>query len=158
MYRRIHRTIKKVTEDVGERYHFNTAISAIMELMNAINEYPEDADRGTLAEALETAVILLAPFVPHLTEELWRAMGHETSVHEQPWPSYDPEMLVEEEVEMAVQINGRVRDKLVVPVTADRETVEQLALNQERIKNHLSGKTVRKVIVVPKKLVNIVAN
>jgi leucyl-tRNA synthetase len=158
LYRRIHRTIKKVTEDVGERYHFNTAISAIMELMNAINEYPEDADRGTLAEALETAVILLAPFVPHLTEELWRAMGHETSVHEQPWPSYDPEMLVEEEVEMAVQINGRVRDKLVVPVTADRETVEQLALNQERIKNHLSGKTVRKVIVVPKKLVNIVAN
>ena len=158
LYRRIHRTIKKVTEDVGERYHFNTAISAIMELFNAINEYPEDADRGTLAEALETAVILLAPFVPHLTEELWRAMGHETSVHEQPWPSYDPEMLVEEEVEMAVQINGRVRDKLVVPVTADRETVEQLALNQERIKNHLSGKTVRKVIVVPKKLVNIVAN
>ncbi len=158
LYRRIHRTIKKVTEDVGERYHFNTAISAIMELINAINEYPEDADRGTLAEALETAVILLAPFVPHLTEELWRAMGHETSVHEQPWPSYDPEMLVEEEVEMAVQINGRVRDKLVVPVTADRETVEQLALNQERIKNHLSGKTVRKVIVVPKKLVNIVAN
>lgn len=158
LYRRIHRTIKKVTEDVGERYHFNTAISAIMELMNAINEYPEDADRGTLAEALETAVILLAPFAPHLAEELWHAMGHETSVHEQPWPSYDPEMLVEEEVEMAVQINGRVRDKLVVPVTADRETVEQLALNQERIKNHLSGKTVRKVIVVPKKLVNIVAN
>ena len=158
LYRRIHRTIKKVTEDVGERYHFNTAISAIMELINAINEYPEDADRGTLAEALETAVILLAPFAPHLAEELWRAMGHETSVHEQPWPSYDPEMLVEEEVEMAVQINGRVRDKLVVPVTADRETVEQLALNQERIKNHLSGKTVRKVIVVPKKLVNIVAN
>lgn len=158
LYRRIHRTIKKVTEDVGERYHFNTAISAIMELMNAINEYPEDADRGTLAEALETGVILLAPFAPHLAEELWHAMGHETSVHEQPWPSYDPEMLVEEEVEMAVQINGRVRDKLVVPVTADRETVEQLALNQERIKNHLSGKTVRKVIVVPKKLVNIVAN
>ncbi len=158
LYRRIHRTIKKVTEDVGERYHFNTAISAIMELMNAINEYPEDADRGTLADALETGVILLAPFAPHLAEELWHAMGHETSVHEQPWPSYDPEMLVEEEVEMAVQINGRVRDKLVVPVTADRETVEQLALNQERIKNHLSGKTVRKVIVVPKKLVNIVAN
>ena len=158
LYRRIHRTIKKVTEDVGERYHFNTAISAIMELFNAINEYPEDADRGTLADALETGVILLAPFAPHLAEELWHAMGHETSVHEQPWPSYDPEMLVEEEVEMAVQINGRVRDKLVVPVTADRETVEQLALNQERIKNHLSGKTVRKVIVVPKKLVNIVAN
>lgn len=158
LYRRIHRTIKKVTEDVGERYHFNTAISAIMELFNAINEYPEDADRGTLADALETGVILLAPFAPHLAEELWHAMGHASSVHEQSWPSYDPAMLVEEEVEMAVQINGRVRDKLVVPVTADRETVEQLALNQERIKNHLSGKTVRKVIVVPKKLVNIVAN
>src|SRR5690606_441285 len=130
----------------------------IMELFNAIGEYPKDADRGTLADALETGVILLAPFAPHLAEELWHAMGHASSVHEQSWPSYDPAMLVEEEVEMAVQINGRVRDKLVVPVTADRETVEQLALNQERIKNHLSGKTVRKVIVVPKKLVNIVAN
>ncbi|GAA5344483.1 leucine--tRNA ligase [Planifilum fimeticola] len=158
LHRRIHRTIKKVTEDVGERYHFNTAISAIMELFNAISEYPEDADRGTLADALETVVILLAPFAPHLSEELWHVMGHEASVHEQPWPAYDPEMLVEEEVEMAVQINGRVRDKLVVPAEADRETVEQLALNQERIKNHLSGKTVRKVIVVPKKLINIVAN
>ncbi|MEW9032485.1 MAG: leucine--tRNA ligase, partial [Planifilum fimeticola] len=115
LHRRIHRTIKKVTEDVGERYHFNTAISAIMELFNAISEYPEDADRGTLADALETVVILLAPFAPHLSEELWHVMGHEASVHEQPWPAYDPAMLVEEEVEMAVQINGRVRDKLVVP-------------------------------------------
>ena len=158
LQRRIHRTIKKVTEDVGERYHFNTAISAIMELFNAISEYPEDADRGTLADALETVVILLAPFAPHLSEELWHVMGHESSVHEQPWPAYDPEMLVEEEVEMAVQINGRVRDKLVVPAEADRETVEQLALSQERIKSLLSGKTVRKVIVVPKKLINIVAN
>lgn len=158
LHRRVHRTIKKVTEDVGERYHFNTAISAIMELFNAIGEYPKDADRGTLADALETGVILLAPFAPHLAEELWHAMGHASSVHEQSWPSYDPAMLVEEEVEMAVQINGRVRDKLVVPAGADRETVEQLALSQERIKSLLSGKTVRKVIVVPKKLVNIVAN
>ena len=158
LHRRVHRTIKKVTEDVGERYHFNTAISAIMELFNAIGEYPKDADRGTLADALETGVILLAPFAPHLAEELWHAMGHASSVHEQSWPSYDPAMLVEEEVEMAVQINGRVRDKLVVPAEADRETVEQLALSQERIKSLLSGKTVRKVIVVPKKLVNIVAN
>ena len=157
LQRRVHRTVKKVTEDIGERYHFNTAISAIMELFNAIGEYPEDADRGTVADALETGVILLAPFAPHLSEELWHVMGHESSVHEQPWPAYDPAMLVEEEVEMAVQINGRVRDKLVVPAAADRETVEQLALNQERIKNHLSGKTVRKVIVVPKKLINIVA-
>lgn len=158
LQRRVHRTVKKVTEDIGERYHFNTAISAIMELFNAIGEYPEDADRGTVADALETGVILLAPFAPHLSEELWHVMGHESSVHEQPWPAYDPAMLVEEEVEMAVQINGRVRDKLVVPAAADRETVEQLALNQERIKNHLSGKTVRKVIVVPNKLINIVAN
>ncbi|MGB0089650.1 MAG: leucine--tRNA ligase [Planifilum fulgidum] len=158
LHRRVHRTIKKVTEDVGERYHFNTAISAIMELFNAIGEYPKDADRGTLADALETGVILLAPFAPHLAEELWHAMGHASSVHEQSWPSYDPAMLVEEEVEMAVQINGRVRDRLVVPAEADRETVEQLALSQERIKSLLSGKTVRKVIVVPKKLVNIVAN
>ncbi|MBA4493079.1 leucine--tRNA ligase [Paenactinomyces guangxiensis] len=157
LHRVLHQTIKKVTHEIGERSHFNTAISAIMELVNALYSYPEHADRGTLREALEKLVILLAPFVPHITEELWQIMGGEGSVHAQDWPSFDPEALVLNEVEIAVQINGKVREKLVVSTSASREEVEKQALAQERIQDLVDGKTVRKVIVVPGKLVNIVA-
>ncbi|MDN4594752.1 leucine--tRNA ligase [Polycladomyces subterraneus] len=153
-----HRTVKKVTEDVNERYHFNTAISAIMELVNGIYAYPEDADRGTLADAIETVVLLLAPFAPHITEELWQRMGHQDSVHAQSWPTFDPAALVQNEVEIAVQINGKVRDKVVVPAEADKSEVEALVMKLDRVQTLLEGKTVRKVIVVPRKLVNIVAN
>lgn len=153
-----HRTVKKVTEDVNDRYHFNTAISAVMELVNGIYAYPEDADRGTLADAVETVVLLLAPFAPHITEELWQRMGHQDSVHDQPWPTYDPAALVQNEVEIAVQINGKVRDKAVVPADADKSEVEAMVMKLDRIQSLLEGKTVRKVIVVPRKLVNIVAN
>jgi leucyl-tRNA synthetase len=153
-----HRTVKKVTEDVNDRYHFNTAISAIMELVNGIYAYPEDADRGTLADAIETVVLLLAPFAPHITEELWQRMGHQDSVHAQSWPTFDPAALVQNEVEIAVQINGKVRDKVVVPAEADKSELEALVMKLDRIQTLLEGKTVRKVIVVPRKLVNIVAN
>ncbi|BCU82469.1 leucine--tRNA ligase [Polycladomyces abyssicola] len=153
-----HRTVKKVTEDVNDRYHFNTAISAIMELVNGIYAYPEDADRGTLADAIETVVLLLAPFAPHITEELWQRMGHQDSVHAQSWPTFDPAALVQNEVEIAVQINGKVRDKVVVPAEADKSEVEALVMKLDRIQTLLEGKTVRKVIVVPRKLVNIVVN
>ncbi|MBN2908592.1 leucine--tRNA ligase [Polycladomyces sp. WAk] len=153
-----HRTVKKVTEDVNERYHFNTAISAIMELVNGIYAYPEDADRGTLADAIETVVLLLAPFAPHIAEELWQRMGHQDSVHAQSWPTFDPAALVQNEVEIAVQINGKVRDKVVVPAEADKSEVEAMVMKLDRIQTLLEGKTVRKVIVVPRKLVNIVAN
>lgn len=152
-----HQTIKKVTQDVGDRFQFNTAVSAIMELFNAIHAYPDDADRGTLAHAMETMVLLLAPFVPHITEELWQRMGHETSVHAQPWPQYDEQALVQKEVQIAVQINGKVRHKAIVPAQADRKEVETCVLAEEKVKGLLEGKTVRKVIVVPGKLVNIVA-
>ncbi|WP_054950146.1 leucine--tRNA ligase [Numidum massiliense] len=157
LHRTMHYTVKKVTEDVGERYHFNTAISAVMELVNAINSYPETADRGTLREAVKHVVMLLAPFTPHIAEELWQVIGHTDSVHEQNWPAYDEAALAVDEVEIAVQINGKVRGKLVIPAAAERQEVEEMALAEAKIKEQLAGKTVRKVIVVPKKLVNIVA-
>lgn len=154
--RTMHYTVKKVTDDVGTRYNFNTAISAIMELVNAVQSYPETADRGTLADAVENTVLLLAPFTPHIAEELWQQLGRTDSVHAQAWPTYDEAALVLDEVEIAVQINGKVRDKLVVPANADKQQVEQLVMVQPKIEEHVRGKTVRKVIVVPKKLVNIV--
>ncbi|WP_124727870.1 leucine--tRNA ligase [Staphylospora marina] len=155
--RLLNRTVKKVTHDVAERNHFNTAISAIMELVNGLSDYPESADRAVFKEALEKLVLLLAPFVPHITEELWSLMGKEGSIHRAAWPTWDESALVLDEVEIVVQINGKVRDKLVVPVNATREEVEQQALSTGRIRELLEGKTIRKVIVVPGKLVNIVA-
>ncbi|MCF6092901.1 leucine--tRNA ligase [Microaerobacter geothermalis] len=154
--RMIHLTIKRVTDDIHIRYNFNTAVSAIMELVNAIYSYPENGDKGTLAKAIETSIVLLAPFAPHMTEELWHRMGHAESVHDQEWPSYDEGALVLDEVEIAVQINGKVRDKAVVPTGASKEDVESLVLEQDRIRTLIEGKTIRKVIVVPGKLVNIV--
>lgn len=155
--RLLHQTIKKVTGDMGERNHFNTAISATMELVNGIYSYPEHADRAVLKEALEKLVILLAPMVPHITEELWHMMGHQESVHLQSWPTFDPEALILDEIEIAVQINGKVREKLIVSTSATREEVEKQVMEQERIKALIADKTVRKVIVIPGKLVNIVA-
>lgn len=155
--RTLHYTIKKVTEDVGTRYNFNTAISAIMELVNAVQSYPQTADRGTLADAIEHIVLLLAPFTPHIAEELWQQIGHKDSVHEQAWPTFDEAALALDEVELAVQVNGKVRDKLTVPAGADNKEVEEMALARSKVQQQLNGKTVHKVIVVPKKLVNIVA-
>ncbi|MDI3328062.1 MAG: leucine--tRNA ligase [Alicyclobacillaceae bacterium] len=154
--RKIHQTVKKVTEDFAERYAFNTGISAVMELVNAVYAYPEDGDPATKAEAIRTAVILLAPAAPHLAEELWEMMGGQGSVHQQPWPAYDPAELVSEEVEYAVQVNGRVRDRIVVAADADEEAVREKALATERVREWTGGKQVVKVIVVPNKVVNIV--
>ncbi|MFC4076788.1 leucine--tRNA ligase [Salinithrix halophila] len=156
--RLLHYTVKKVTEDSGERYQFNTAVSAIMELVNGIYAYPEEADRGILAEAVEKTVQMLAPFVPHITEELWQDLGFTSSVHEEPWPSYEEKALVLDEVEIAVQVNGKVRHKAVVPAQADKAAIESMVMNEEKVQGLIEGKTLRKVIVVPGKLVNIVAN
>ena len=154
--RTMHYTIKKVTEDVGERYHFNTAISAIMELVNAIQSYSQTADRGTLADAVESVVLLLAPFTPHIAEELWELLGHKDSVHVQEWPTFDEASLLLDEVEVVVQVNGKVRDKLVVPIDADKQQLEEMAMGLSKIQEHTRDKTVHNVIVVPKKLINIV--
>jgi leucyl-tRNA synthetase len=155
-----HRTIKRVTEDI-ERFHFNTAISAIMELVNeiyvsAIKESAEEAAIRVMREAVETVVVLLSPFVPHFAEELWQALGNSESIVTHPWPKYDPEMVAEEEVLIVIQVNGKLRDRMTVPVAYGEEQVKEWALKSDRIKSLLGGKPVRRVIFVPQKLVNIV--
>ncbi len=156
--RTIHATIKKVTGDIGERYNFNTAISSIMELLNKMQQYPKDENQGVLAHAIKNSLILLAPFAPHITEELWETIGNKSSIHLEDWPKYDPAALVLDEIELAVQINGKVRSKLITPAQASKEEIEKQALDDNKIKELLEGKTIRKLIIVPGKIVNIVAN
>jgi leucyl-tRNA synthetase len=151
-----HQTIQKVTVEIGERNHFNTAVSAVMELVNGISTYPANENRFVLRDALQNVVLLLAPFVPHLAEELWEVMGNKGTVHLAAWPSYDPSALVQDEVEIMVQINGKNKERLVVASQASREEIEAIAIANEKIQSLIADKTVRKVIVVPKKLVNVV--
>lgn len=155
--RLLHSTIRKVTHEIGERNHFNTAISAIMELVNGISNLQKDADPAVVKAAIQNVILLLAPFVPHITEELWHRIGHTTSVHLQSWPTYDEKALVMDEIEIAVQVNGKVRDRIQVPTSADQKEVEEQVLKQAKIQAYLQGKEIRKIIVVPGKLVNIVA-
>jgi leucyl-tRNA synthetase len=153
-----HKTIKKATEDISERFNFNTAISAIMEMVNALNDYKDsDISKDVLKEALENLLLLLAPFAPHITEEMWHKIGHESSIHLMPWPKCDESALVVDEIEIVVQVNGKLRDKIKIPAQATDEEMQEMALKSERLIPFLEGKKVVKVITVPKKLVNIVA-
>jgi len=158
--RQVHQTIAKISDDIDRRQTFNTAIAATMELINAIGRLKGGSadERAVIQEALEAAVLMLSPIVPHIAHALWRALGHGEAVIDAAWPSVDEAALRQDDVEIVVQVNGKLRDRIVVPVTADRETVEQLARASDKVEQHVSGKTVRKVIVVPGKLVNIVAN
>ncbi len=151
----LHRTIKKVGEDL-ERFSFNTAISACMELVNALYAHRGEG-RPVPRTVLETLAKILAPVVPFLAEEAWDSLRHAGSVHLEPWPIYDPEALVEAEVELALQVSGRLRDRLTVPATATADEIEQLALNSPRVRVHLEGKEIVRVVVVPGRLVNVVA-
>jgi len=160
LQQKTHKTIKKVTEDI-ERFHFNTAISAIMELVNEIyvseiKDRDDELSRRVMKEAIETAVVLLSPFVPHFAEELWESLGNRESVIQQPWPSYDREAIVEEEVLIVIQVNGKLRDRMTMPASYGEEEVKAWALKSERIQKLVEGKQIRRVILVPKKLVNIV--
>jgi leucyl-tRNA synthetase len=155
-----HKTIKKVTEDI-ERFHFNTAISAIMELVNEIygsevKNRDDDISRRLMREAIETTVVLLSPFVPHFAEELWEALGNKESVIQRAWPDYDPEAVLEDEVLIVVQVNGKVRDRITVPASYGEEEIKAWALKSERIQKLVEGKAIKRVILVPQKLVNIV--
>ncbi|WP_276788728.1 leucine--tRNA ligase [Veillonella magna] len=157
--RELHRAIKKVTEDLDGRFNFNTAISTIMELVNAMYQYKDGHDtvQGDLAEELvQKLLLLLAPFTPHITEELWHECGYEGSVHQQVWPTYEEKALAVDEVEIAVQVNGKVRDKLTVAVNMDKAALEEQAKALPRVQEFIDGKNVVKVIVVPNKIVNIV--
>jgi len=158
--RKVHSGLKRVTTDIAERFQFNTAISAIMEMVNAVYAYrelPEDQqDPAALREALELIVLALAPFAPHVAEEAWEMLGHSSSVHLEAWPQYDPAAVVEAEIELVVQVNGKVRDRVRVPRDADEETVRQAALASAKVQEFLNGKEVARVIVVPGRLVNVV--
>jgi leucyl-tRNA synthetase len=156
----LHSTIAAVTEDI-ETFGFNTALARMMELVNAANEYRrehEARDAAVQAEVAATLVRLLAPFTPHFAEELWRGvLVQEGSVHREGWPEYDKDAAAAEEVELAVQVNGKVRGRLVIPVDLAEDEVKERALALENVAAHLEGVEVRKVVVVPGRLVSVVA-
>lgn len=151
-------TVKKVTEDIRDRFMFNTAISSVMELVNALYAYreTENINKGLVREVLVKLLKLLAPFAPHIAEELWTELGGTDSIHKEKWPTYDEDALLTDEVEIVLQINGKVRDKLMISANLGKEEMEKVALEQKRVKELTEGKTIVKVIAVPKKLVNIV--
>ncbi len=156
--RAVHKTIRKVTEDVEERFHFNTAIASVMELLNTLQAYEGGSSQSDaiMKEALESVVLLMAPFVPHVTEELWLRMGHSTPLSATSWPEYDRNAVVDEEVLVVVQVNGKLRSKVTVAADTTEDDLKALALADEKVLLFTEGKTVRKVIYVPGKLINIV--
>jgi leucyl-tRNA synthetase len=157
--RQVHRTIKKVTEDIDERFQFNTAIAAVMELVNAIYGFGErDRYPAVVREALETVVRLLAPFVPHLSEELWKSLGYEGGLEQAGWPRWEEAALVEERKTIVVQVNGKVRGKVIIPADAGDEEIRRAALQETNVARFLEDKQVRKVVIVPGRLVNVVAS
>lgn len=157
----VHSSVKKVTDDISGRFNFNTAISAVMEMVNALYNYKEkvpakDRNASVIKEALKKLIVILAPFVPHITEELWTLIQGKGSVHQQKWPEYDKDALVKDEVEIVIQVNGKVRDRMMIPAGLDKAQTEKVAMESDRVKDMVSGKTVANVVVVPQKLVNIV--
>lgn len=159
--RKTHQTIRKVTGDIEDRFHFNTAISAVMELVNALYQLPRPAKNDRMAlsvvrEALETVISLMVPFVPHMTEELWAVLDGGAAGRDISWPDYDPEIAAEEEITIVLQINGKVRSRLTLPADADEESIKKRAALDERLSRHLAGKLVVKQIYVPGKLLNLV--
>ncbi|MEW6668022.1 MAG: leucine--tRNA ligase [Thermodesulfobacteriota bacterium] len=163
LHRRTHQTIKKVSNDIEDRFHFNTAISAVMELVNEVNRYlsREDEPKGeqgwsVVKEAVEATVVLLSPVTPHIAEELWQMLGHGESLLTVPWPGYREEALEVEKKLVVIQVNGKVRGRMEVPASWEDKLIEQEALRNERVKTFVGEKPVRKVFVVQHKLVNVV--
>jgi len=159
--RKTHQTIRKVTADIEERFHFNTAISSVMELVNALYQLPrppkgDATGLAVIRETVEAVIILLAPIVPHITEELWAMLGGKEPLLDAAWPDFDHAVASEEKITIVLQINGKVRSRITVAADEDEETIKSLSLSEDRIAGLTSGKKIVKVIYVPKKLVNIV--
>jgi len=158
-----HETVKKAGDDIEQRFQFNTAIAAVMELVNELY-LAKDALKGdekgrkVLSSAISTVINLMSPFTPHLCEEIWEQLGHSERLVHAMWPTYSEEAMVKDVLTVVVQVNGKVRARLEVPASASKDEVEELAKNDVNVQKHIEGKTIRKVIVVPGKLVNIVAN
>ncbi|MBN7772446.1 leucine--tRNA ligase [Clostridium aminobutyricum] len=151
-------TIKKVSEDVGGRFSFNTAISSIMEMVNEMYKYKEydDINLGLLKAAVNNLVLILSPFTPHICEEMWQNLGHNESVYKTSWPKYDESALVKDTVEIVIQINGKVKEKMNVANNLDKAAFEKMAMENDKVKALTAGKTIVKIIAVPNKLLNIV--
>ncbi|MGC6481521.1 MAG: leucine--tRNA ligase [Porticoccaceae bacterium] len=158
--RKTHQTIEKVSDDYGRRYTFNTAIAAVMELLNDISQFSNNDSQSMAVkhEALTSAILLLAPIVPHICHSLWQKMGNKGSIAEAAWPEVDSSALIQSTIELVVQVNGKVRGKIQVAVDAPKDMVEKQAINEPNVQRFIEGNTVRKIIVVPGRLVNIVAN
>jgi leucyl-tRNA synthetase len=157
--RKTHLTIAKVGNDI-EAFQFNTAVAALMEMVNAIydeiGKLPKGGRDAAVDEAIEMLVLLIAPFAPHLADELWERLGRSGFLYRHSWPEFDPEVAKADEITLVVQVNGKVRDKLTAPADAGTDVLESLALASPRIQEHLGGKPPKKVIVVPGRLVNVV--
>ena len=158
--REVHKTIEKVSDDLGRRQTFNTAIAAIMELLNHLQKAPQESpqDVAIMREAVESVLLLLNPITPHICHTLWHVLGHQYDIELAPWPKADKEALVEDEKLIIVQVNGKVRAKITIAADASKEAIEAEAKAQPNVQQFIDGKTIRKVIVVPGRLVNIVAN
>ena len=156
--RKTHQTIAKISDDIGRRYTFNTAVAASMELLNAINKFDDDSDaaRAVVHEALEAVVLMLSPMVPHICHALWEQLGHETALVDQPWPTLDESALALDLVEVVIQVNGKLRGRISVSVDAGKDTIAQLAIADPNVQRFIGDKEIRKTIVVPGRLVNIV--
>ncbi|HYA29880.1 MAG TPA: class I tRNA ligase family protein, partial [Acidobacteriota bacterium] len=159
--RLIHRTIKKVSDDIEGRFHFNTAIAVIMELANALSAAAQDETKSfsgaaIIREGLEAIIVLLAPFVPHIASELWSELGHRGPLDQIPWPDYSTAALEEEKLLIVVQVNGKVRGKITVPADATEEPVRTTALSEPKVMGFIDGKKILRVVYVPRRLVNIV--
>ena len=156
--RQLHHTLKKVTDDLGRRHTFNTAIAANMELINALYKFDDDSDNGRAIkqEVLEAVVLMLAPIIPHISQQLWGELGHASDIVVESWPVVDETAMQQDSLQMVVQVNGKLRSKLTVATSASKDDIEAMALADENIKRYIEDKAIKKVIVVPKKLVNIV--
>jgi leucyl-tRNA synthetase len=162
IHRKTHQTIRKVTEDIENRFHFNTAISAVMELFNTVNQFISNGKEisevafSVIKEAVDIMVMLLHPVVPHITEELWRALGHSDSLAIVPWPTYREDALKKETCLIVIQVNGKLRSRIEIPVSLNEKEIQDLALKDKRVQHFIREKEIKRVIVVQKRLVNIV--
>ena len=156
--RKTHQTISKISDDIGRRYTFNTAIAASMELLNSISRFDDSSAQGraVVREALDSVILLLSPIVPHICHELWYVLGHETALVEQRWPEVDESALSQDMIELVVQVNGKLRGRISVEPGADKDAIEKHALADHNVQKFVADKVIRKTIVVPGRLVNIV--
>jgi leucyl-tRNA synthetase len=154
--RKLHQALRKITEDFETRWHFNTCIASIMELVNQLYAEEQNISAAVMARVLETLALMLAPFAPYVAQEIWEELGKEGPVFRQPWPAFDTELAKEDEAEIVVQVNGKLRSRINAPFGTPKEELEARALADEKVKPFLEGKQVVKIITVPDKLVNIV--